>query len=221
MENINLLGIKLQNRYVRESLDLTERFLCEGALHTILYLTTTVLLEAAKNKEEKAWMEAADLMLWGDEEILKAAEITSKSRYREVCEKDYLKNFLKGIAKAHKSILVISDTEEHAESLKWELWELQDKITVAGALAVSETEKKSEDIINEINMIAPTVIVARMPFPVQRRWLAESKPYMNAEIWLGLPEDFHCIWKKEKTAEKMLKQVMNAVFNKEVHKYKK
>lgn len=221
MKNVDLLGIKLNDRYVRESLDLTERFLSEGALRTILYLTTTVLLEAVKKEEEKQWIESADLTLWGDAEILAAAEITVKSRYREVCEKEYLRNFMKGMAKAHKSILVISDTEEHAEALKRELWELQDGITVSGAMAVSDTEKKPEDIINEINMIAPTVIVARMPFPLQRRWLTESKAYMNTEIWLGFPEDLSCIPKKEKPIEKMTKQVLNAVFHKEVNKYKK
>ena len=49
MKNVNILGIELYERDAREALFLTYRFLNEGAVHIILYLTTSVLLEAVKN----------------------------------------------------------------------------------------------------------------------------------------------------------------------------
>lgn len=221
MKNINILGIELHERDAREALFLTYRFLNEGAVHIILYLTTTVLLEAGKDENEKAWLEAADLTLWGDTEILKAAEVTSKRRYREVREKEYLKIFLKGISNVHRSILAISDTEEHAEILKREILELQENVTVAGTMAIHGAEDDQENIINAINMIAPTVIVTRMPFSMQRKWLEKCRPYLNTIIWMGLPDDFDCVSGKEMTVSKMGKQILNFLFNRQVSKYKK
>lgn len=221
MKKIKLLGMKLQDRYVRESLILADRFLKRRAVHIILYLTTAVLLEAAENEEEKEWIESADATLWGDTKILEAAEINARGRYYEVEEKEFLHTFLRRMAKAHKSILVLSDTQEHAQSLKEELIEMQNGITVVGTMDIQDAEVGREDLINEINMIAPTVIMVRMPFSMQQKWLMQSRQYMNAGIWIGMPEDFSCVHKKEMPVEKMGKRILNVLFSRKVNKYKK
>lgn len=221
MKNINLLGMKLQDRYARESLMLTDRFIRKGAARIILYLTTGALLEAAKNEGEKEWIEAADATLWGDTKILEAAEITAKIRYNEVAEKEFLNSFLRKMAKNHTAILVISDTEEHAQGLKSELVEMQNGITVVGTMAIHDIVGSQEDLINEINMIAPIVIIVRMPFSMQLRWLKSSRQYMNAGIWLGMPEDFSCVNKKEMPVEKVGKRILDVLFSRKVNKYKK
>lgn len=221
MKNINLLGIKLKDRYVKESLTLTDKFLNEGAAHIILYLTAPVIIEAVKNEDEKVWIESADLTLWGDTEILKAADVTAKVRYREVQEKEFMKALLYRVAQAHMPVLVLSDTHEQTEDLKKELLEIQDSITIARTVAISEMEEKYEDIINEINMIAPTIIFMRMPFSLQQKWLTRSRQYINTEIWVGLPEDFRCTWKREMPIVKIWKRILNLWFNRRVNKYKK
>lgn len=221
MKNVNLLGIKLKDRYVKESLTLTDKLLHEGTAHTILYLTAPVLMEAVRNEDKKAWIESADLTLWGDTEILKAADVNAKARYREVQEKEFMKALLYRVAQAHMPVLVLSDTHEHTETLKKELLEIQDGITIARTVAISEVEEKHEDIINEINMIAPTIIFMRMPFSMQQDWLARSRQYINVKIWVGLPEDFRCAWKREMPTAKIGKRLLNLWFNRRVNIYKK
>lgn len=221
MKKINLLGINLQDRYVKESLNVAERFLQEGAVHTILYLTIPVLMEVSKNEACKEWVEAADLTLWGDTEILKAAEITARSRYREVTEKEFLKNFLHKMSTTHKSVLVLADSEEHAEQLKKEVLELQEGVIVVGTMALPAAEEMQESVINEINMIAPVVTIARMPFAAQQKWLEQTKPYLNTGIWIGIPEHMNCVRKKEMPHKRMGRQILNALFNRQVNKYKK
>lgn len=221
MKRVNLLGMKLQDRYVKESLIQTERFLKMGAVHIVLYLTRAVLLEAAENEDEKEWIEAADMTLWGDTEILEAAEITARGRSHEVSEKEFLNSFLRRLARTHKSILVLSDTEEHAQSLKAELVKMQDGITIAGTMVLQDIEENHEERINEMNMIAPAVIIARMPFQMQQKWLRKSRQYMNAGIWLGMPEDFGCIRKREMPVERVSKRILNVLFSRKVNKYKK
>lgn len=221
MKNINLLGIKLKDRYVKESLTLTDKFLSEGTAHIILYLTTPVLMEAVKNEDEKVWIESADLTLWGDTEILKAADVTAKARYREVQEKEFMKALLYKVVQANMPILVLSDTHEHTEELKKELLEIQEGIIISRTVAISEMEEKHEDIINEINMIAPKIIFMRMPFSLQQEWLVRSRQYINTEIWVGLPEDFRVLWRREMPIAKIGKKLQNLKFNKSVNKFKK
>ncbi|MCM1237304.1 MAG: hypothetical protein NC489_45125 [Ruminococcus flavefaciens] len=221
MKNINLLGMKLHDRYARESLMLADRFIKKGAAHIILYLTTAALLEAARNEGEKEWIEAADATLWGDTKILEAAEISVKVRYNEVEEKEFLNCFMRKMAKNHTAILVLSDTEEHAQVLKSELIEMQNGITVVGTMAINDIIGSQENLINEINMIAPMVIIVRMPFSMQLRWLKDSRQYMNVGIWLGMPEDFSCVNKKEMPVKKVGKRILNVLFSRKVNKYRK
>lgn len=221
MKNINLLDIKLKDRYVKESLRMTEQFLQEGAVHIILYLTAPVFLEAGRDEEIKEWVESADLTLWGDTETMEAAEITARGRYREVAEQEFMKVFLGRMAKGHRSVLVLSDTVEHAEVLKQDLLLLQDGITVVGTMGLIGMEENTENLINQINMISPAVIIARLSFAMQQEWLLKSRAYINTGIWIGLPEDYTCIWKKEMPVKKMGKRLLNALFNRKVHKYKK
>ena len=221
MKNINLLDIKLKDRYVKESLRMTDQFLREGAVHTILFLTALALLEAGRDEDVKELVESADLTLWGDIETMKAAEITAKGRYREVSEQEFMKAFLGRMARGHRSVLVLSDTMEHAEALKQDLLLLQDGITVVGTMELANMEENTENLINQINMISPAIIIARLSFAMQHRWLLKGRAYINTGIWIGLPEDYTCVWKKEMPVKKIGKRLLNALFNREVHKYKK
>lgn len=215
------MGMQLQDRYAKESLVLAERFLKDGAVHVLLYLTAAAVLEAVKDDKEKGWIEAADATLWGDTEILKAAEITSRSRCSEVEEREFLQSFLRKSAKAHTSVLLLSDTEEHAIALKEELSGMQGGVTITGAMAIEDVEIGQERLINEINMIAPSVIIARMPFAMQHRWLKLAKQYMNARIWIGMPEGFGCMPQNEMPAGKVGKRILNMLISRKIHKYRK
>lgn len=221
MQNIDILGMKLRDCSAEESLNLAESFLQKGVIHTIFYLTGSVLLESEKNQDQKAWIESADLTLWGDTKSLHAAGITAANRYREVNDKEFLQGFLQKLAKDHRAVLVLSDTEERAEALKRELKLLQEGVTFVGTLPLNCADESREDMINEINLIAPTAVITRMSFGAQLKWLADSKALLNTEVWIAMPEQMSCIWKKEILFTRIVNQIRNAIFRRLISKYMK
>lgn len=219
MRNINIMGMELRDYGLRESLNWIERFLQEGVVHTVLYLTGPMLLEAGKDEQEKAWIEAADLMLWGDEESLRAAGITAGSRQREVNDGEFLRIFLYRLAKEHLAVLALADTEEHAEKLKSELKSLQDGLTIVGTFGLDMAESNRENMINKINLAEPAVIIARTAFGEQLRWLEESKALLNTEIWVAVPEQISFAGKKDRLTSRLVNRIKNGIFMCRINKY--
>lgn len=221
MRNINILGMELKDCSARESLNRTERFLQEGAVRIILYLTGGVLLEAQKSEAQKAWIEEADLTLWADPESLQAAGVTAGNRYREVDGQEFLQGFLHKLGKQHRGVLVVADTQEQADDLKAELQQLDHNVTYVGSLPLNVTPENRESMINEINLIAPAVVIARMAFGAQLQWLTDSRALLNTKIWIAMPEKFSCMWKKESPWEKLLNRINNDIFKRRVNNYTK
>ena len=75
MQNLNILGVALTDYSLKESLFMLDGFIKGGGLKTILYLTTPMLIMAGEDAEEKAAIEAMDMTLCGDADILRVAGI--------------------------------------------------------------------------------------------------------------------------------------------------
>lgn len=221
MQKIDILGMKLCDYSVKEALNQAEGFLQKGVIHTIVYLTGSVLLESEKAQDRKVCIGSADMTLWGDTKSLYAAGITDTNRYREVKEKEFLRGFLQKLAEDHRAVLVLADTEERAEELKRELKLLQEGVTFVGALPLNCADESRESMINEINLIAPTAVIARMPFGTQLKWLADSKALLNTEVWLAMPEQMSCIRKKEIPFTRIADQINNVIFRHLINRYMK
>lgn len=219
MRTINILGMKLQDYSIKESLSMAEEFLKEGAVHTVLFLTGDVLLEAGKKEEQREWIEKADLTVWGDMESLEAAKIMVGNRSGEADDKEFLQEFLQRLARNHLALLAMADTKEHAEDLKSELLQLQDGVTVVGAFPLAAAEDSRESTINEINLVAPAVVIARMPYGAQLRWLEGSKALLNTGVWIALPEQFSCIGKKKRPVTRIANYIRNTFLRWQVDKY--
>ena len=91
MQKINILGVELTDRPLKESLALVNSYFRGGMLSTVLYITTPMLMLAGNDEEEKRCIEGMDLTLCGDADILKAAGIESVSRRYEVENLFFLK----------------------------------------------------------------------------------------------------------------------------------
>ena len=91
---MELLGISLTDVGLREALKQSDRYLDQGGLNTIAYVSAKKLLEASEDEEQQKWWNELDLTICEDVGLLKAAGAATQSRVREVKENIYLKEFL-------------------------------------------------------------------------------------------------------------------------------
>lgn len=189
MQKIDILGITITDYSLKESLLKADDFVKNGAVNMILYVTAPMLILAGKDEAEKERILSMDMLLCGDPDILKVAKIESKSRQYEVEKRIFLKEFLRRTARGGKAVYLLSDTQEAALMLRKELELYQRGISIKGVGIVNEKTEDMEEIVNNINDVAPAIIISRLALGRQEQLMTETRPYVNAEVWLGLPRD--------------------------------
>lgn len=219
MKQINLLGITLRDYTLRESMKLASIYLNSGALNTISYISTQILVEAGENAEQKEWIESMDLTISGELDILRAATITNRNRFHEVENDEFMKEFLKKIVRSRKTIFLLSDSETSLANLHKELLEYQENIQIVGSYILDELSGGQDSLINEINDIVPTVIISCMPYPYQEQLMYENKKRINAEVWIALPGNRKSKKRKKFGTGKISLYFDKRIFRKRVSKY--
>ncbi len=207
MRTINVLGIELKDYPLREALKLTERYMNNGALNVIAYVSQKRLILAAENEKLKNWVEQLDLTLYSDPEILNGAEqaenglleeqetrkVTLQSgRQKEIEDRAYLREFSKRAVKYRKKIYLLAASEEKVNAMQKSLRESQNGLLIAGYGILNGDENGTDQesaIVNEINDIAPGIIIAELPFESCCHFVENNRMYINADVILELPEE--------------------------------
>lgn len=204
MQKINILGTAITDYSLKESLVLVEEYVRSGVLNTILYITTPTLILAGRDEEEKHLIEAMDMTLCGDTDILRVAKIDAMGRLYEVENFVFLKEFLRRVVRSSKQVYLLAESEEELEKLGRELEMFQKGIMVGGSSIIEEAAEDKEEIINRINDVAPLAVISRLPSGRQEKWMLESKLLINAEVWIGIAKDME-LNRAEKSAYKKLR----------------
>ncbi len=216
--NISILGISLVDIGLREAMRKTDVFFRNGAMNTISYISTKKLVQASEDPKQKLWLEALDMTICEDVDILNAAGITSWNRIKEVEENEYFKEFLKRVARNHFETYLLADTAENLERLEEELRTMQSNLSICGRGAVEQYSVNKDSLINDINEIAPMVIISRLPYPDDIHMMYENRMLINSEAWISLPEKILTDQRHPWTV-KMTERMYTKLFRKKVNRY--
>ena len=78
---------------------------------------------------------------------------------------------------------------KQAEALREMLvLKVQENLNIAGARGYEEFEEQPERLMNELNEAAPKVIFSRMTFPTDLALMHAGRKFLNAELWVALPD---------------------------------
>lgn len=215
MRRFSILGVSLVDYTARESLRLADGYRRNGALNTATYLTAQTLATASKDERVKALVEDTDMTLCVEPDILEAAGIANAGRVREIEERVFLKEFLKRLSRQQDSIYVLGDTQQQAYALREMLLGQQENLNIVGCSGHDEFNSQQDRLMNALNAAAPKVILSRMTWPVDLELMHEGRKFLNAELWLALPE------RKlpGKSRQTMVDRIRKKLFQKKVNEY--
>ena len=185
MQKINLLGMNLTDYTLKESQGIVERYLNSGNCNTIVFLSAKMLVGAGVSEAQKNWMENIDLIAWSDAETLKKAGVTAKSRIHEVENQEFIRDFLKRLAKGSKTVYLLADSESELDRFREDLYHVRTDLRIIGGTVIERGTEKYDAIVNAINTVAPTVIMSRMAYDQLESMMTTCRKYLNAEIWLA------------------------------------
>lgn len=185
---IKVLGISLENMGLRESLRQTDKFLRNGALNTIAFVSTKKLVQASENPEQKEWMEKLDMVVFEDVDALHAAGITNHSRIKETEQGEYLTELLRKIKHNKNVTFLLTDTKEQLEQFEDELHGVISGIPIKGRACLEEYGENLEGMLNSMNALNPDVILSQLTYPEGIRLMNEYRMMLNGELWVTLPQ---------------------------------
>lgn len=219
MRRIEIFGIGLRDCSLRESMRLVDAYLKEGAVHTIDCVTAQMLLQAETSEEQKEWLEAMDMTVLCDADVLRAARAETRGRVKEIENQAFLKEFFKKLAREKRNVYLLGDRQDALDTLKNYLTGRM--ITVSGeTLLTEEAVGRVDSLINEINDVAPDVILVTIPYPAGEQFVFENKGRINSSIWMGLPGRKEFEERKETWYYGVFRRLRGRFFRHKVDRYK-
>lgn len=183
MRELNILGLKLKDYSLKESLRLTEQYLDDGALNTILYISTQNLIQITKDEKLAEQLEALDMTICQEINILEAAGLLNRNRQKEIENNDYLHELLRKLAREKRTVYLLTESMEINYELMAGLLRMQGNLNIVG---MNSLEVSADEIINGINDKAPHVIISLFPCEKQLEFINNNKMMINGNLWIGL-----------------------------------
>lgn len=219
MRKIEIFGIGLSDCSLRESMKRVDSYLKEGAVHTIDCVTAQMLLQAEASEEQKEWLEAMDMTVLCDADVLRAAGAETRGRIKEIENQAFLKEFFKKLAREKRNVYLLGDSQDALDILGRYL--AGRMITVSGEMLLTEEAAgRVDSLINEINDVAPDVILVALPYPAGERFVFGNKARINSSIWMGLPGRKEFEERKETWFYGVLRRLRGQLFRHRVDRYK-
>lgn len=220
MKVIDVLGMQITDYPMKEAIKLALKYVSGGAMNTIFYVSSQVLLDAGDNPRQKEWLESMDLILYGEPTVLDVLGERSRERKNEIKQDEFLHEFVKKIARGKQSVYLILDTQEKADALEQYLTELHGSIQIVGKYIWDDTASGTEDLVNELNDASPDVIISKLPNAVQQRLICENRRMINANVWVALLYERVINKKKKLTFGSRLDWMFyKRLFKRKVNKY--
>ena len=182
MRKITVLGIRLKDYSVRESMRRVSQYLNNGICNTVDFITHDALLLASGDESVRNDLENMDMVIFSSSDILEAANVHSRSRVREIESNLFLKGFLRKLSKEGRSVFLISSSAAKLESLDSSLRSFFGELNIVASVACDETVGGDDFIVNEVNMSMPDVVIMNPDHFEAESFIRENRMKINAQL---------------------------------------
>lgn len=185
-KRVQVLGIDIDNHTVRENMFLLEEYVNSDGLNFVCVVTPDLLVEAYENVDVSELLEQMDMCLIGDVAILEVLEEPYGQQAGEIQSRELEENFLSALIRKRKSVYWLSDDESDLEHLKVYMEQHYPKLNIAGIYTGSMDEDKIDALVNDINSVAPDVILLQTAYTSRLQTMWQVKNQLNAKLCVGL-----------------------------------
>ena len=186
IKTIDFAGIVLDNYSVRETIMNVEKNMSDQGFHTIEEVNMDTLMQAETDEVIKEALQIVEHTVIAEAGILDAVGAGSYQRRHEIEHHDFFYELMKRIERNHKTMFVIGDSMERVEQMCELISDRYPKCAIVGMEALDECTGATDAVVNEMNAVAPDVILSIIPSPQQEHFLMENREKISAELWYGI-----------------------------------
>ena len=186
IKEITVAGIKLHNYNVLENLTRITRNLEANVFTTIEEVYMKTVLLAKEDESVKEVLESIDVTVIAETDILDAVGQATMLRRAEIERREFFFQFMKILERNGYTMYILGDDSKEVENAQQYIAESFPRMKVVGTQVLDKESGAEDKIINQINMIAPDVILSVFQSPVQEYFLMKYGKMLLAKIWYGI-----------------------------------
>lgn len=188
IKKINVAGMEIDNYTVRESILNLDSCISEGGFFTIQEITMNTIMHANANEKVKEALAKVTHSIISDVGILDAVGESTLQRKHEIVDRDFFFEFMKRLERNHYTIFILGDDVLKTQAAHDYIMEEFPRCKIVGMEALENRPGQVETIVNEINVIAPQVVISVLPVPKQELFVLENRDKISTAIWYGIGE---------------------------------
>ena len=219
MRKVQVLSVSLYDYTVREAMRKVEEFFRQGKASTIAYVSKEGIMDADEDEQIKEFYNKMDLIVFTDPDILRAANVETRNRLKEIEENAFIDEFLKKMIRQKKSIYLLAQTDAELVKLETGLRSYQENLNFVGRFALEHLEADEDFVVNEINMQQPNVLISILPAVKRIEFYDANHMKLNTNIWLMLKDDVDLKNKNRGLIRKIYDNLMRSIFKKRLLQY--
>lgn len=186
IKEITVAGIKLNSYTALENLTQIGNRLDNHVFTAVEEIYMRTLLLAKEDEVVKNTLESLDATVIAENGIWDAVGESTSLRRKEIERREFFFQLMRILERNKYSVLVLAEAmQENIETCEYIAGEFP-RLNVMGAKALEEYADAQDAMINDINLLAPDVIISVLPSPLQEHFLAEHKAKLSTKIWYGI-----------------------------------
>lgn len=186
IKEIIVAGIKLYNYNVLENLTQIAKNLENNVFTTVEEVYMKTILLAKEDESVKEALESMDVTVISEAGILDAVGQATILRRAEIERREFFFQLMKVFERNGYTVYILGEEDKEVVDAAQYIADEFPRMKLVGSNALTEIAGAEDGVINEINMIAPDVIISVLPSPLQERFLKEYKTMFLTKIWYGI-----------------------------------
>ena len=196
-------------------------YLENDVINTIEIISYDTLLKEQYNTDWIDCLNKKDLVIAGDEEILKAAGVIDRTTIREVHHAKLVRTILQYLYKNNKTVFVLASSEDALSYFRASLPNYVRNLNIVGTDLLEEGSGKEAIAINNINGLDADCILSILPSPIQEEFIHQHQSLLHSRLWFGCGEFFNRDLHEQSGMTRLLHYIKKKVFHYKVEKHKK
>ncbi|MBR3811676.1 MAG: WecB/TagA/CpsF family glycosyltransferase [Agathobacter sp.] len=186
IKEITIAGIKLNSYTAMENLTRIGENLDNHVFTTVEEVYMRTVLLAKEDEVVKEVVEALDVTVIAENGVWDAAGENTSLRRREIEKREFFFQLMRILERNKYSVFILGkENQEIAQTCEYIAEEFP-RLNIMGMATLADSTGADEGIINDINTIAPDVIISVLPSPIQEHFLANHKAMLSTRLWYGV-----------------------------------
>ncbi len=182
-DRIQLLNVAVDIASSETASSATIGYLKEESSKVVYFLNSETLLSLGKSEELRATVEKSDLVLPGTASVNASINEVLGHKRDSFFVESYFDTLFDYAVEMGQEILIVAETQERFISIQEHIHAKREYIALSGVF-FTEQEESTDYIVNEINSVAPDILLVALEEKKQLELLQEYRNQMNAGLMI-------------------------------------